>query len=143
HVRSVTPTRSPVATSTVTPGDPSLEATLNQPVEPAFSLVEIATKGSVVSTTRTVNVSVSPSPPESTTEHVTVVSPTGKVEPEVWLQVGFGSGSSSTSVAVTLKVAAPPSGDVASTTTGDEGTVRTGGRLAGAIVRASTSPLPR
>ena len=107
QARPVTPTRSPVATSTVTPGAPSLEAMLNQPEPPALSPVEIATNGSVVSTTRTMNVSVSPSPPESTTEQVTVVSPTGKVEPEVWLQVGDGSGSSSTSVALTEKVGGP------------------------------------
>jgi len=36
-----------------------------------------------------------------------------------------------------------PSGEVASTTTGDDGTDRTGGRFAGATVRASRSPLPR
>jgi len=64
--------------------------------------------GVVVSTIVTVKDPLADNPPESVTEQLTVVVPTGKSDPDDGEQVGVGSGLSSTSVAVTLKVTILP-----------------------------------
>ena len=128
-------------TSTVTPGVPSLAPTLYQPDPPTPSLVETATDGSVVSLTLTTNDFVSPSPPLSVTEQVTVVEPSGNVAPELQSQLGTGSGSSSRSVAETTKETVAPAGAVASSTIGPAGTVRVGAVFVGVTAMVSRSEL--
>src|SRR5262249_6915291 len=73
------------------------------------------TTGPVVSRTWTVNWSLSESPSLSVTVHVTVVVPTGKVEPEAGVQPALAmSPGPSGSLNVTVNGTAAPPGPVAS-----------------------------
>src|SRR5260370_15538104 len=81
--------------------------------------------GGVVSTTVTVKLPVDVLPTLSVAEQVTVVVPSGKIEPEGGEQV-TGSVPSTTSVAVAAKVTAAPDGPVASAVM-DVGKLKEGG----------------
>jgi hypothetical protein len=107
--------------------------------------------GAVVSTTVTSNVPLSPRPPESVTEHATVVVPSGRTSPAAGLQVGTGSGSSSASAAETPDQAAVQPPTVSPSIVTSSGRLRTGAVLpttsssnvtAGPARSAAASSLP-
>src|SRR5690349_4083329 len=73
-----------------------------------------ARAGAAVSSTATRNEPLAVNPPPSVAEQLTVVTPSGNVDPEVGLQVTAGGLASSASVAVALHDTAAPAADVAS-----------------------------
>lgn len=89
--------------------------------------------GGVVSLIVTVKEPEAVNPPESVTEHPTVVVPMGKVLPEAGAHMGVGSGLSSASVEVAVNETAVPEEPVASAVI-LAGKVSMGGVLADEIV---------
>ncbi len=81
--------------------------------------------GGVVSTTPILNVPMATFPAASLAEQWTVVTPSGKTEPDGGVQT-TGTGPSTLSIAVAVKVTVAPPGPVASTTL-SAGNVSTGG----------------
>jgi hypothetical protein len=106
----------------------AVNVTTAVPLLPAVALMFAGTVslGAVVSCTVTLNDLLVWRPPESVALQVTWVVPSGKTEPEVFVQLTAGGFGSWASVAVAVNVTTAPLADVASTVMFD-GTVTTGG----------------
>jgi hypothetical protein len=116
-----------------TASDAEAENVTTTPPAPAAAAVMspgIVIVGAVVSETTTWKSALPAFPAASVAEHVTLVDPSGKVEPDAGVQVGVRLPSTS-SVAEAENDTAAPEPDVASAVTGEDGTVTVGGVVSG------------